>query len=36
MTFYSFKRGTFNFYFVGSSNPRSFVDLQTEAFWTKP
>ncbi len=29
LTFYSFNRGTFNFYFVGTSNPRSFVDLQT-------
>ncbi len=36
LTFYSFNRGTFNFYFVGTSNPRSFVDLQTEEFWSKP
>ncbi len=36
VTFYSFNRGSFNFYFVGTTGPRSFVDLQTEEFWTKP
>ena len=35
-TFYSFARGTFNFYFPGTSSPRQFVDLETEEFWTKP
>ena len=35
-TFYSFDRQTFNFYFVDSSNPRNFVDLETEEFWNIP
>ena len=35
-TFYSFGRGTFNFYFRDTINPRSFVDLETEDFWSKP
>ena len=34
--FYSFGRGTFNFYFLDTINPRSFVDLETEEFWSKP
>ncbi len=36
LTFYSFNRGTFNFYFVGTTGPRSFVDLETGEFWKKP
>ncbi len=38
-TFFSFGRGTFNFYFAGSTNPRSFVDLEIVEppdFWTIP
>ncbi len=35
LTFFSFNRGTFNFYFVGSANPRQFVDLATGEFWSK-
>ncbi len=35
-TFYSFSRGTFNFDFAGTSNPRQFVDLQTGEFWSAP
>lgn len=36
LTFYSFGRESFNFYFVGTAGPREFVDLGTEEFWTIP
>ncbi len=36
LTFYSFNRGTFNFYFGSTTGPRSFVDLQTGQFWSIP
>ncbi len=36
LTFYSFDRGSFNFYFGGTTGPRQFVDLQTGEFWSIP
>ena len=36
LTFWSNTRQTFNFYFVGTTDPRDFVDLETEEFWTIP
>ncbi len=35
-TFYSFNRTAFIFYFAGSTNPRNFVNLETEEFFSKP
>lgn len=35
-TFYSFSRNAFIFYFAGSTNPRNFVNLETEEFFSKP
>ena len=32
--FYSFTRNTWNFYFADTRNPRQFVDLQTQVFWS--
>ena len=34
LIFYSFGRTTFNFYFSGTSDPREFVDLETEEPWS--
>ena len=36
LTIWSNSRQTFNFYFVGTTNPRRFADLETEEFWTIP
>ncbi len=39
LTFYSFNRGTFNFYFVNfalGDGDRQFVDLETEEFYSVP
>ena len=36
LTFFSFDRGSFNFYFGGTTGPRQFVDLQTGDFWSIP
>ena len=36
LTVWSNSRQTYNFYFVGTTNPRRFIDLETEEFWTIP
>ena len=36
LTFFSFDRGSFNFYFGGTTGPRQFVDLLTGDFWSIP
>ena len=36
LTIFSFELGQFIFYFQGTSNPRDFVNLETEEFFTKP
>ena len=36
LTFFSFDRGSFSFYFGGTTGPRQFVDLQSGEFWSIP